>query len=71
MKLKKVSSRQKGLSKLPKHVRNKMGYMEGGGKYDPKKEAMKKGLEEEIKKAKGTPEAKALVEKYRKLTGVS
>jgi len=70
MKLKKVSSKQKGLSKLPKHVRNKMGYMEKGGKYDPKKEAMKKGLEAKIKKAKGTPDAKALVEQYRKLTGV-
>lgn len=38
-----------------------------GGDYDPKKAAMMKGLEEEIKKAKGTPAAKALVEKYRKL----
>lgn len=71
MKLKKVSPKQKGLAKLPKHVRNKMGYMEKGGKYDARKEAMKRGLEAEIKKAKGTPEAKALVDKYRKLTGVS
>ena len=38
---------------------------EKGGKYDPKKEAMKKGLEAKIKKAKGTPEAKPLVDKYR------
>ena len=30
---------------------------------------MMKGLEAKIKKAKGTPEAKALVAEYRKLTG--
>lgn len=41
-----------------------------GGKHDPKKSAMMKGLEEKIKKAKGTPAAKPLVEKYRKLSGV-
>ena len=40
-----------------------------GGKYDPRKEAMKKGLEAKIKKAKGTPAAKPLVQQYRKLTG--
>tara|TARA_R100000951_G_scaffold97702_2_gene87405 strand:+ start:1798 stop:2061 length:264 start_codon:yes stop_codon:yes gene_type:complete len=40
-----------------------------GGDYDPRKEAMKKGLEAKIKKAKGTPAAKALVEQYKKLTG--
>lgn len=68
MKLKKVSPDQKGLAKLPTAVRNKMGYMKKGGKYDPKKEAMKRGLEAKIKKAKGTPAAKPLVEKYRKLT---
>lgn len=43
---------------------------QGGGEYDPRKAAMMKGLEKEIKKAKGTPRAKALVEKYRKLSGV-
>lgn len=42
---------------------------EGGGKYDPKKAAMMKGLEAKIKKAKGTPAAKPLVDKYRKLAG--
>ena len=41
-----------------------------GGTYDPKKAAMLKGLEEQIKKAKGTPEAKALIDRYRKLSGV-
>jgi hypothetical protein len=56
-------------------VKSAMGGMklkkyEEGGEYDPKKAAMMKALEEEIKKAKGTPEAKALVEKYRKLSGV-
>ena len=40
-----------------------------GGKHDAKKAAMMKGLEAKIKKAKGTPEAKALVDQYRKLTG--
>ena len=45
-----------------------MKYMKGGS-YDPKKAAMMKGLEEKIKKAKGTPQAKPLVEKYRKLSG--
>ena len=42
---------------------------EKGGKLDPRKEAMKKGLEAKIKKAKGTAAAKPLVEQYRKLTG--
>ena len=42
---------------------------EKGGKFDPRKEAMKKGLEAKIKKAKGTSDAKPLVEQYRKLTG--
>jgi len=69
MKLKKATADQKGLKKLPTAVRNKMGYMEKGGKYDPRKEAMKKGLEAKIKKAKGTPAAKPLVDQYRKLTG--
>jgi len=46
-----------------------MKYQQGGN-YDPKKAAMLKGLEEQIKKAKGTPEAKALVDRYRKLSGV-
>jgi len=41
---------------------------EKGGKYDPKKVAMMKGLEAKIKKAKGTPAAKPLVAQYRKLT---
>ena len=37
-KLKEVPSEAKGLSKLPKSVRNKMGYMKNGGKVtDPKK----------------------------------
>ena len=40
-----------------------------GGSYDPRKVAMMKGLEAKIKKAKGTPEAKALVAQYRKITG--
>jgi hypothetical protein len=31
MKLKKASPKQNGLAKLPKSVRNKMGYMEEGG----------------------------------------
>jgi len=39
-------------------------------KYDPKKQAMLKGLEEKIAKVKGTPAAKPLVEKYRKISGV-
>lgn len=43
---------------------------EKGGKYDPKKAAMMKGLESKIKKAKGTPAAKSLVDQYRKLSGV-
>ena len=30
--LKKVKSSQKGLKKLPKKVRNKMGYMKDGGR---------------------------------------
>ena len=53
--------------KKPKGAKG-MKYMKGG-KYDPKKAAMMKGLEAKIKKAKGTPQAKPLVDKYRKLTG--
>ena len=34
--LKEVPSKSKGLSKLPKSVRNKMGYMKHGGKVDDK-----------------------------------
>ena len=51
--------------------RQKRKYEEGGKlpSYDPKKAAMMRGLEAQIKKAKGTPAAKPLVEKYRKLTG--
>ena len=45
--------------------------MNKGGKYDPRKAAMMKGLEAKIKKAKGTPAAASLVQKYRKLTGVN
>lgn len=36
-------------------------------KYDPRRQAMLRGLEEQIAKVKGTPAAKPLVEKYRKL----
>ena len=69
MKLKKATADQKRLKTLTKAVRNKMGYMEKGGKYDPRKEAMKKGLEAKIKKAKGTTAAKGRVDQYRNLTG--
>jgi len=55
----------RGVKKAGKGMKYK-----GGGNYDPKKSAMLKGLEDKIKKAKGTPEAKALVERYRKLSGV-
>lgn len=41
MKLKKVPGSNKGLSKLPSSVRNKMGYMKKGGKVDPKKKSGK------------------------------
>lgn len=47
-----------------------MKYEKGGlGLNDPKKAAMMKSLEAQIKKVKGTPAAKPLVEQYRKLTG--
>ena len=85
MKLKKVSPKQKGLAKLPKPVRNKMGYMEEGGRatggfggssvsqrslYQTRKNEKawsdrKNSLETQIEAAKGTPEAKPLVEAYR------
>jgi hypothetical protein len=38
--LKKVPSDKKGLGKLPTEVRNKMGYMEDGGKVKPKKKKL-------------------------------
>ena len=34
--MKKVPDGNKGLSKLPKNVRNKMGYMKQGGMVKPK-----------------------------------
>tara|TARA_R100000231_G_scaffold101605_1_gene75578 strand:- start:809 stop:1282 length:474 start_codon:yes stop_codon:yes gene_type:complete len=42
---------------------------EKGGKFDPRKASMMKGLEAKIKKAKGTAAAKPLIDQYRKLTG--
>ena len=55
------SSENPGLSKLPKEVRNKMGYMEKGGKA--KKEYMKKKsnvlLKSKMRKAAATGAAKA------------
>ena len=54
----------RGVKKAGKGMKYQMG-----GKQDAKKVAMMKGLEAKIKKAKGTPEAKALVNQYRKLTG--
>jgi hypothetical protein len=40
MKMKKPTANQKGLKKLPKSVRNKMGYMKDGGKVKKKGYAM-------------------------------
>lgn len=56
--------------KVKRAARNLPPKYKKGGKYDPKKAAMMKGLEAKIKKAKGTPAAAPLVQKYRKLTGV-
>tara|TARA_R100000657_G_C4552490_1_gene24609 strand:+ start:42 stop:497 length:456 start_codon:yes stop_codon:yes gene_type:complete len=49
--LKPVKPSQKGLSKLPKDVRNKMGYMAKGGQVDDKTKA-KKPLGKKLKKPK-------------------
>ena len=37
MAMKKVPAKNKGLKKLPKAVRNKMGFMKNGGKVKPRK----------------------------------
>lgn len=52
MKLKKVSPDQKGLAKLPTAVRNKMGYMEDGGKLDKGGHATKEYKKQKGKEAK-------------------
>ena len=41
--MKKVPDGNKGLSKLPKNVRNKMGYMKQGGMVKPKLKMNKDG----------------------------
>ena len=59
MKLKKVSPGQKGLAKLPTSVRNKMGYMNNGGKL---KGLKKKGPStDKIKNNKANLEAKKVM----------
>ena len=44
MALKKPTAKQKGLKKLPKPVRNKMGYMNKGGMTKKKKGYSKGGV---------------------------
>ena len=41
--MKQVPADNKGLAKLPKKVRNKMGYMKRGGMVKPKVTKMNKG----------------------------
>ena len=43
MAMKKPTAKQKGLKKLPSAVRNKMGYMKGGGMTKMKKKGYAKG----------------------------
>jgi len=61
-KLKEVPSDNKGLSKLPTDVRNKMGYMKTGGLYEninAKRKRIAAGSGEKMRKAgaKGAPSA--------------
>jgi len=60
-KLKPVPSENKGLGKLPKEVRNKMGYMKNGGKITKKQKA-----ERAANQAKLNAEAKRLQEENLK-----
>ena len=46
--LKPVKPNQKGLKKLPKKVRNKMGYMKKGGRVKKKKQGYKDRKDESI-----------------------
>lgn len=60
--LKAVPDDNKGLSKLPTEVRNKMGYMKSGGLYDninAKRKRIAAGSGEKMRKvgAKGAPSA--------------
>ena len=60
--LKAVPDDNKGLSKLPTDVRNKMGYMKNGGLYDninAKRKRIAAGSGEKMRKvgAKGAPSA--------------
>ena len=50
--LKSVPSKAKGLSKLPKGVRNKMGYMQDGGKVNDPKKKIKQSEKEALKNIK-------------------
>ena len=77
--LKKVPGSAKGLSKLPKKVRNNMGYMNNGGKVtDPKKQAEQdksrfiKNINDEFNQPKknikiSTPEIEKMKKEYSSL----
>ena len=58
--LKKVPGSAKGLSKLPKDVRNKMGYMKNGGKV----KKVKKKDKESLENAKKAIEEKSRMMRY-------
>ncbi len=62
MKLKKVSPKQKGLAKLPKNVRNKMGYMNKGGKISGGGSVSQKSLYQTRKNEKAFNDKKTSLE---------
>ena len=72
MAMKKPTAKQKGLKKLPKAVRNKMGYMKGGGMTKMKKKGYakggmkKKGYAKGGMKKKGMARGGAMMKKKKK-----
>ena len=72
MAMKKPTAKQKGLKKLPSAVRNKMGYMKGGGMTKMKKKdyakggMKKKGYAKGGMKKKGMARGGAMMKKKKK-----
>jgi len=64
--LKSVPSKAKGLSKLPKGVRNKMGYMKDGGKVGSKMKSIQSKIDSIKKKKEGLI---STASNYQKKTG--
>ena len=68
--LKEVPTGNKGLKKLPTEVRNKMGFMQDGGKVEKKKDSLFKTAKDTIKKIKKNPKKELAFNKTPKTNKV-